>query len=103
MIYKIFSNKTATIYSQYPTLNTGLDEILSINSYTDIGGNKQVSRGLIQFDQNEINKIISQIGTSSFQGYLKLSLANASEIPLDYTLFCSINLESSFIFSLFFS
>jgi len=88
MIYKIFSNKTATIYSQYPTLNTGLDEILSINSYTDIGGNKQVSRGLIQFDQNEINKIISQIGTSSFQGYLKLSLANASEIPLDYTLFC---------------
>lgn len=88
MIYKIFPTKTTTIYSEYPTLNTGLDEIISINSYKDIGGNAQVSRTLIQFNQNEINSTLSQVGTSSYEGFLKLYSANASEIPLDYTLYC---------------
>jgi len=27
-IYKIYPTKDATIYSRYPSLNTGLDEIL---------------------------------------------------------------------------
>ena len=27
-IYKIFPEKDATLYTQYPTMNTGLDEIL---------------------------------------------------------------------------
>jgi hypothetical protein len=31
-VYKIFPEKSATIYSYYPTLNTGIDEILEIST-----------------------------------------------------------------------
>jgi hypothetical protein len=32
-VYKIFPEKSATIYSYYPTLNTGIDEILEISTF----------------------------------------------------------------------
>ena len=49
-IYKLFPTKDATIYSRYPSKNTGLDEILdvSIEDAQD-SGNTQASRFLVQF------------------------------------------------------
>jgi hypothetical protein len=88
-IYKIFPEKSATLYSFYPTLNTGLDEILEISTYYSINGTDEVSRALIQFPSTQISDIIAnKIGTSSFDAYLKLYLANASSVPLNYTLLC---------------
>jgi hypothetical protein len=88
-IYKIFPEKSATLYSFYPALNTGLDEILELSTYESINGTNEVSRPLIQFPSSEILDIIqNKVGTSSFDAYLKVYLADASQIPLNYTVFC---------------
>ena len=87
-IYKIFPEKSATLYSFYPIVNTGLDEILEISTYYSINGTDEVSRSVIKFPSAQISDIIaSKIGTGSFDAYLKLYLANASSIPLNYTLY----------------
>ena len=57
-VYKIFPTQDATIYSRYPTMNTGLDSILEANADFSTGV-PHVSRYLIQFDQNEIDSIIT--------------------------------------------
>ena len=88
-IYKIFPEKSATLYSFYPALNTGLDEILELSTYESIDGTNEVSRPLIKFQTSEIKDIIqNKVGTSSFDAYLRVYLADASQIPLNYTLFC---------------
>jgi len=88
-IYKIFPEKSATLYSYYPTLNAGLDELLEISTYKTITNTREVSRALVKFPQSEILDIINnKVSGAAYDVYLKLSLANASQIPLDYTLFC---------------
>ena len=88
-VYKIFPTKDASIYSYYPTKNAGLDEILDISLYKSIEETNEVSRALLAFSNTDIVDILSnKIGSSNYKAYLKLYLANASEIPLDYTLYC---------------
>lgn len=87
-IYKIFPEKSATLYSYYPSLNTGLDEILELSTFESITSTDEVSRPIIKFPTDEINDIfLNKVGTASFDCYLKLYLANASELPLSYTVF----------------
>lgn len=87
-VYKIFPEKSATLYSYYPTLNAGIDEILEVSTYYSIQGTNEVSRPIIKFPSNQISDIITnKINSSAFDVYLKLYLANASEIPTNYTLF----------------
>jgi hypothetical protein len=88
-VYKIFPEKSATLYSFYPALNTGLDEIMELSTFESIDGTNEVSRPLIQFPSSEITDIINnKVSGSAFDIYLKIYLANASEIPLNYTIFC---------------
>ena len=88
-VYKIFPEKSATLYSFYPALNTGLDEIMELSTFESINGTNEVSRPLIQFPSSEIIDIINnKVSGSTFDVYLKVYLANASEIPLNYTIFC---------------
>ncbi|HEX5186900.1 MAG TPA: hypothetical protein VFV86_08425 [Nitrososphaeraceae archaeon] len=88
-IFKIFPSKDATIRSEFPSKNEGLDEILEINSYRDLSGTAQVSRALLQFSTEEINDLITnKISGSQFDVYLKLYLANAEELPVEYSLYC---------------
>ena len=87
-VYKIFPEKSATLYSYYPTLNTGLDEILELSTFESITSTNEVSRPVIKFPTDEINDIFTnKVGTASFDCYLKLYLANASELPLSYKIF----------------
>jgi len=86
-IYKIFPEKSATIYSFYPTLNTGLDEILEISTFESINSTDEVSRVLIKFPTNQISESLAKATGKAFDVYLKLYLANASSIPLNYMLF----------------
>ncbi len=88
-VYKIFPEKSATIYSFYPTVNTGLDEILEISTYYSVNGTNEVSRALLKFPSDQINSIISNTSGSNLDAYLKLSLANASSLPVNYTLYCN--------------
>lgn len=85
MIYKIFPSKDATIYSQYPDVNTGLDEILDLS--LEVNGTPsplpQTSRVLIHFNSSEINSIITTIATSSWSASLNLSIANIEGLTTD--------------------
>jgi hypothetical protein len=88
-VYKIFPEKTTTLYSYYPTTNTGLDEIIELSTFYSVNGTNEVSRGLIKFPLNQITDVITNKTTNkTFDVYLKLYLANASSLPLDYTLYC---------------
>jgi len=88
-VYKIFPEKSATLYSYYPTLNTGIDEILELSTYLSIESTNEVSRPIIKFPQDEIIDIITnKVNGSNYDTYLRLSLANASQLPLDYTIYC---------------
>jgi hypothetical protein len=87
-VYKIFPEKSATLYSYYPNLNSGLDEILELSTFYTVTGTNEVSRILIKFPQSEITDIISnKISGSTYDAYLKFYLAQANEIPLDYTIY----------------
>jgi len=87
-VYKIFPEKSATIYSFYPTLNTGIDEILEVSTFESINSTNETSRILIKFPSSEISSTIALAGTSSISASLKLFLAQASELPLSVTLSC---------------
>ena len=87
-IYKIFPEKDATMYSLFPAMNTGLDEILDVgnlNLLTDT--NPQVSRHLVKFNQGEIDSAFSTlIGNSDWDANLRLFIATAQSIDTDYVL-----------------
>lgn len=89
-VYKIFPKKSSTLYSYYPDKNTGLDEILEISLFDNqINNRGEVSRAVIKFDTDDINDVFSTlVGNNSYSASLKLYLATAEEIPLDYTLLC---------------
>lgn len=89
MIYKIFPEKTSTLYSFYPDLNTGMDEILELSTFLSINSTNEVSRLLVKFPTEEINSIINdKVGNVQFDAYLKFTLATATAIPLDYKIHC---------------
>ncbi len=79
-VFKIFPSKDATIYSDSPDLNTGIDEILELRSTTD-----SISRILLQFSSDDIANL-TQLVTGSYDAYLKLSLANAENLYTEYTI-----------------
>jgi hypothetical protein len=87
-VYKIFPQQTSTLFSYYPSKNTGLDEILDISLYNSIQGTSEVSRALIQFPLSDIQDVISNKVSGSYDAYLKLYLADNSSIPLNYSIYC---------------
>jgi len=87
-VYKIFPTKDATIYSLYPSRNTGLDEIiessLSVNNASAL---PQTSRFLVQFSDSEINDIINnKISGSNWKAYFKGYVAELNGLNLDTQL-----------------
>ena len=77
-IYKLFPSQDATLYSSYPTMNTGLDAILEVSNKLGLDGTPDVSRYLIQFDTNEIQDVINnKISGDSYAVYLKNFIAEA--------------------------
>ena len=90
-VYKIFAQKDATIYSNYPSENTGLDEILEIGNSLgpDTGDAPQVMRALIKFDSRDITYVLNNlVSGSQFTASLKLFIADADSIPVDYNINC---------------
>lgn len=88
-VYKIFPEKDATIYSAYPTTNTGLDQILEIqNTTSSLNDSSQISRALIQFPLSTIQNVADNLagGNGNYRAYLKMFIANAVNLPDDYTL-----------------
>jgi len=97
-IYKLFPDKDATIVSNYPTQNQGRDEILEIGTYNGTssfaasaqGTLPAFKRSLIKFNSAEISDILTnRVGNNDFSASLRLFLAEAEGIPLDYNIFCA--------------
>ncbi len=87
-VYKIFPEKDATMYSLFPAMNTGLDEILEAgNLNLSSNTNPQVSRALIKFNQGEINSVFSGlVKNSDWSANLRLFIATAQSVDTDYIL-----------------
>ena len=85
-VYKLFPEKDASIYSEFPSLNTGLDEILDVSTfYNSIS--PAVSRFLIKFSQDEIEDILdNKVGSANFQTNLRTYIANITGLNSDTTL-----------------
>ena len=90
-VYKLFPTQDTTIYSRYPSRNTGLDSIIEASVDKDA----ELSRYLVQFSQNEIDTLIdttisSSYGTSgSFENIkvdLKSYISNIKNLNTDTTL-----------------
>ena len=87
-VYKIFPVKDATIYSLYPSRNTGLDEIIESSITTEnSSAEPQTSRFLVQFNSTEINDIINnKISGSQWQANFKAYIAVLEGLNLDTKL-----------------
>ena len=98
-VYKIFPAADATIYSKYPAQNTGLDEILEVavknnenpaNSLVESVPSSallydDLRRSILRFSNEDVSKIYSFV-TSSWKAGLKLYLANADNLSVEYTI-----------------
>ena len=88
-VYKIFPEKDATLYSEYPAMNAGIDEIIEATTSTDSdGGEPAVSRFLIKFNQSEILDVIDNKATGSLATYLKVFVAKVEGLGQETTLEC---------------
>ena len=88
-VYKLFPSQDATLYTAYPSMNTGLDAILEVkNEVTSLGESPRVARSIIKFDQSEINSVVdNQItGSLNISSSLKAYIAKASGIIMDSNL-----------------
>ena len=84
-VIQIFPTKDATLYSAYPNLNTGLDEIIEANtnfitgSLRTDGDLPQATRFLVQFSNSEIQNIFSTlVKTSSWDANFKVFAADVT-------------------------
>jgi len=80
-VYKIFPTQDATLYSLFPQMNTGLDEIIeaTLTTFAYSDPNPQASRFLIQFSEEEIDDILqNKIGITGSSQLLNNNLWKAN-------------------------
>lgn len=92
-VYKLFPIADTTIYSGYPSMNTGLDEILDASSNyktTQLqvdGSYPQASRFLIKFSQPELQSLFNtKVGSATWQANLRCFVANSTGLSNTTTL-----------------
>ncbi len=87
-IYKIFPSKDATLYSEYPYMNTGLDEMTEIrNIQSSLSNNTAVSRYVSYYDQSTINYVFDNlIKENNYQINLRNFVATAESINQSSTV-----------------
>jgi hypothetical protein len=100
-VIQIFPSKDATLYSAYPDLNSGLDEIIEANTNFITGSLRidgsipQASRFLIQFSNSEIQNAFSTlVKTASWDANLKVFAADVTGLSNTTTLAINAVAES---------
>lgn len=87
-VYRIFPEKDTFISSEVPTGNAGKDEIVEIGGYPDLSLTGETNRILVQYRTSEIQDVIAnKIGAANYSASLCLYVADASELPSDYSLY----------------
>jgi hypothetical protein len=103
-VYKLFPSQDATIYSLFPNMNTGLDEVIEATetSFAYSTPNPQTSRFLINFSETEIDDLLDNklkvtsgsISSSKFldNNYWRVNLqcfiATSTGLQADTTVEC---------------
>jgi hypothetical protein len=94
-VLKIFPEKDATLYSLFPNMNTGLDEIVeaTLTAFAYSNPNPQTSRFLVQFSNSDLASAINLIPQADFdagnwQARLQCFVATATGLALDTTVKC---------------
>jgi len=94
-VLKIFPEKDATLYSLFPSMNTGLDEIVeaTLTTFAYSNPNPQASRFLVQFSNDDLLSAISLIPQSKFdngnwKAQLQCFVATVTGLNLDTTVKC---------------
>jgi hypothetical protein len=94
-VLKIFPEKDATLYSLYPNMNTGLDEIVeaTLTTFAYSNPSPQSSRFVLQFNDTELSSSISLIPTSKYnngnwKAQLQCFVATVDGLNLDTTVKC---------------
>jgi hypothetical protein len=94
-VLKIFPEKDATLYSLFPNMNTGLDEIVeateTVFAYSD--PNPQTSRFLIQFDSESIASAFDPMPDAVYQSgswnaKLQCFIATATGLAVTTSIDC---------------
>jgi hypothetical protein len=94
-VYKIFPEKDATIYSLFPNMNTGMDEMIeateTVFAYSD--PNPQTSRFLIKFSEEDITQAFALIpqnvyDSGSWKSNLQCYIATSTGMNATTTLEC---------------
>ena len=94
-VYKIFPEKDASIYSLFPNMNTGMDEIIeateTVFAYSD--PNPQTSRFLIKFSEEDITQAFDLIpdnvyNSGSWKSNLQCYIATSTGMNATTTLEC---------------
>ena len=100
-VLKIFPDKDATLYSLFPNMNTGLDEIVeateTVFAYSD--PSPQTSRFLINFSNEDLASVVGLIpqslfnsgsttSTGSWNAKLQCSIATATGLAVATSLDC---------------
>ena len=87
-VYRIFPEKDAFISSENVLGNAGKDEIVELGGYPDITGVGQTNRILTKFSTADIKDVIAnKIGALGYSASLGMYLAEAYELPIDYTVY----------------
>ena len=94
-VLKIFPEKDATLYSLFPNMNTGLDEIVeaTLTAFAYSNPNPQTSRFLVQFSNDDLASAVDLIPQSVFdsgnwKATLQCFVSTATGIALDTTVDC---------------
>ena len=80
-VYKLFPYKDTSLYSMFPSMNTGIDPINQLSNLNfSIDSLPSVARTLIAFDTDEIRDTINNKVTGSWDSRLKSYIATAQGI-----------------------
>lgn len=79
-VYRSLLKKDAFITTQYPTANTGIDEILSLTGTTLVDGTKTLERILVEPDIESIKTFIQANNIENYKAVLKLKTSSATSI-----------------------
>jgi len=94
-VLKIFPEKDATLYSLFPNMNTGLDEIVeaTLTTFAYSNPSPQASRFVLQFNSTELSSSISLIPTNKYnngnwKAQLQCFIATVDGLNVDTTVKC---------------
>ena len=92
-VYRIYPEKDTFIFSETNIAgqygNAGKDEVVEIGGYTDIKGNGQTNRTLIQYATKDIQAALRDTVNGQYTASLHFSLATATTVPDNLTVYAA--------------